>query len=94
MQMKLLMAYASLMTRPSHSINITDKSANTTITGIGNRIFTGNEIKQTGIVVTVCGKKLSLGSNDYTLKYQNNKNIGRQVILWKGNYYLGNFKIF
>lgn len=75
------------MTRPSHSINITDKSANTTITGIGNRIFTGNEIKQTGIVVTVCGKKLSLGS-DYTLKYENNKNIGKAkiVITGKGNY--------
>lgn len=75
------------MTRPSQYINITDKSANTTITGIGNRIFTGNEIKQTGIVVTVCGKKLSLGS-DYTLKYENNRNIGKAkiVITGKGNY--------
>ena len=49
--------------------------------------YTGKTLKQSKLTVTVNGKKLS-AKTDYTVKYKNNKNIGKATITitGKGNY--------
>ena len=56
------------------------------VTGVANRYYTGKARTQTGLKVTVAGKALSASS--YSVKYANNKNVGKATltITGQGNY--------
>ena len=60
--------------------------ANTTITGISNKMYSGKEIKQSFAVKD--GTKTLKNGTDYTVSYKNNKNVGTAtvVITGKENY--------
>lgn len=56
------------------------------VTGVANRYYTGKARTQTGLKVTVAGKALS--ASNYSVKYANNKNVGKATltITGQGNY--------
>ena len=68
--------------------DISKAASKTVISGIKSTVtYTGKTLKQSKLTVTVNGKKLS-AKTDYTVKYKNNKNIGKATITitGKGNY--------
>ncbi|RDU24888.1 leucine-rich repeat protein [Anaerosacchariphilus polymeriproducens] len=59
------------------------KIVSATISGISSMNYTGKPITQLKMVLKVDGKVLKNGT-DYTITYQNNKNIGRATVIING----------
>ena len=65
--------------------------ATTSVTGIGDKSYTGEAITQSGLVVTDKSKNTLREGLDYTISYKNNSNTGKASIVFSGiNGYSGN----
>ena len=69
-------------------VDLSAKSAKTTVSGIAGGKFTGNSVTQSKLTVKAGGKTLTK-DKDYRVAYKNNKNVGKATITITG---IGSYK--
>ena len=68
-------------------VDLSAKSAKTTVSGIVDGKYTGNGVTQSKLTVKAGGKTLTK-DKDYRVTYKNNKNVGKATITITGKFHL------